>query len=157
MVVFLNGHFLPEADAVVPLNDRGFLLGDGLFETARVANGKPFRLAQHLERLVRGADVLKIKPPFTAKEIQKFAGELIAKNDLAEAGLRLGLYVSASGIITFKTAEPLRTIFRDVPMDRLLSKEYASERRRLVDARKASMELRPGGKPEISAAAKFPQ
>jgi TatD DNase family protein len=39
---------------------------------------------------------------------------------LAEAGLRLGLYVSASGIITFKTAEALRDIFRDVPMDRLL-------------------------------------
>jgi len=39
---------------------------------------------------------------------------------LAEAGLRLGLYVSASGIITFKTAEPLREIFREVPLDRLL-------------------------------------
>jgi len=52
MVVFLNGNFLPEAEAVVPLNDRGFLLGDGLFETTRVAHGRPFRLAQHLERLV---------------------------------------------------------------------------------------------------------
>jgi TatD DNase family protein len=39
---------------------------------------------------------------------------------LAEAGLRLGLYVSASGIITFKTAEALRDVFREVPMDRLL-------------------------------------
>jgi TatD DNase family protein len=39
---------------------------------------------------------------------------------LAEAGLRLGLYLSASGIITFKTAEPLRDIFREVPLDRLL-------------------------------------
>ena len=37
MIVFLNGTFLPEADAFVPLNDRGFLLGDGLFETLRVA------------------------------------------------------------------------------------------------------------------------
>src|ERR1017187_3854443 len=91
MVVFLNGHFMPEADAVVPLNDRGFLLGDGLFETARVAHGRPFRLAQHLERLVRGADFLKIKLPFTAKEIQKFAGELIGKNDLSDAMLRVTL------------------------------------------------------------------
>ncbi|GAA0579084.1 TatD family hydrolase [Rhizomicrobium electricum] len=39
---------------------------------------------------------------------------------LAEAGLRLGLYISASGIITFKNAEPLRDVFREVPMDRLL-------------------------------------
>ncbi len=91
MIVFLNGNFLPEADAVVPLNDRGFLLGDGLFETIRVAQGRPFRLAQHLERLARGADFLKIKLPFTAKEIQKFAGELIGKNNLPDAVLRVTL------------------------------------------------------------------
>jgi branched-subunit amino acid aminotransferase/4-amino-4-deoxychorismate lyase len=91
MIVFLNGKFLPEAEAVVSLNDRGFLLGDGLFETVRVAQGRPFRLAQHLERLVRGADFLKIKLPFTAKEIQKFAGELIGNNELAEAVLRVTL------------------------------------------------------------------
>lgn len=39
---------------------------------------------------------------------------------LAEAGLELGLYVSASGIITFKNSEPLRQVFRAVPMERLL-------------------------------------
>lgn len=60
MLAFLNGNFLSEADAVVSLNDRGFLLGDGLFETTRVASGRPFRLAQHLERLSRGADFVKI-------------------------------------------------------------------------------------------------
>ena len=41
MLVFLNGQFVPEAGAVVPVNDRGFMLGDGLFETMRVVNGKP--------------------------------------------------------------------------------------------------------------------
>lgn len=91
MVAFLNGIFLPEAEAVVSLNDRGFLLGDGLFETARVAHGRPFRLAQHLERLSRGADFLKIKLPFPPKEIQKFAAELIEKNGLADAVLRVTL------------------------------------------------------------------
>jgi aminodeoxychorismate lyase len=91
MVVFLNGNFMPEADAVVPLNDRGFLLGDGLFETARVAHGRPFRLAQHLDRLARGADFFKIKLPYSLKEIQKIAGELIGKNELADAILRVTL------------------------------------------------------------------
>jgi aminodeoxychorismate lyase len=91
MVVFLNGNFMPEADAVVPLNDRGFMLGDGIFETVRVANGRPFRLAQHLERMTRGAEFLKIKPPFTPKELQHFAGELIEKNNLTEAVLRVTL------------------------------------------------------------------
>ena len=91
MVIFLNGNFLPAAEAVVPLNDRGFLLGDGLFETTRVAGGRAFRLAQHLERLSRGADYFKIKLPYPVKEIQKIAAELLAKNGLADGILRVTL------------------------------------------------------------------
>ena len=82
---------MPEAQAVVPVNDRGFLLGDGLFETMRVAGGKPFRFAQHLERLTHGAHFLKIKLPFTPKELEKFAGQLIAQNQMPDAILRLTL------------------------------------------------------------------
>ncbi len=91
MVVFLNGQFLPEAQAVVPVNDRGFLYGDGLFETMRVFNGRPFRMAQHLERMVRGADFLKIKLPLTPKELQKAAEELISKNQMPDSVLRVTL------------------------------------------------------------------
>jgi aminodeoxychorismate lyase len=91
MLVFLNGNFLPEAEAVVSVSDRGFLLGDGLFETVRVANGKTFRFAQHLERLTRGADFLKIKPLCTPKELEKFAAQLVAQNQMSEAILRVTL------------------------------------------------------------------
>jgi aminodeoxychorismate lyase len=91
MLVFFNGHFLPEAQAVVPVNDRGFLLGDGLFETMRVVNGRPFRMAQHLERMTRGADFLKIKPPFAPKELEKFAAQLIKQNKMPDAILRVTL------------------------------------------------------------------
>jgi branched-subunit amino acid aminotransferase/4-amino-4-deoxychorismate lyase len=85
MFVFLNGQFLSEAEAVVPVNDRGFMYGDGLFETMRVVNGRPFRFAQHLERMTRGADFLKIKPPFTPKELEKFAAQLIEQNKMPDA------------------------------------------------------------------------
>src|SRR5277367_1429973 len=91
MLVFLNGQFVPEAEAVVSVNDRGFLLGDGLFETLRVVNGKPFRMAQHLERMTRGADFLKIKPPFTTRELEKFAGQLTEQNKMPDAILRVTL------------------------------------------------------------------
>jgi len=91
MLVFLNGQFVPEAQAVVPVNDRGFLYGDGLFETLRVVHGRPFRLAQHLERMTRGADFLKIKCPFTPTELQKFAGQLIKRNKMPEGVLRVTL------------------------------------------------------------------
>lgn len=91
MIVFLNGQFVSESLAVVPINDRGFMYGDGLFETMRVVGGRPFRLAQHLERMVRGAEFLKIKPPHTPKELQKFAEQLIEKNEMPEAILRIML------------------------------------------------------------------
>jgi branched-chain amino acid aminotransferase len=91
MDVFLNGEFISEARAVVPVNDRGFMYGDGLFETMRVVNGRPFRMAQHLERMTRGADFLKIKPPFTPRELEKLAGQLIEKNNMPAAILRVML------------------------------------------------------------------
>ena len=91
MVVFLNGHWVTAAKAVVPVNDRGFLYGDGLFETMRVFNGRPFRMAQHLERMVRGANYLKIPLPLTPKELQQFAGQLIEKNKMPDAVLRVTL------------------------------------------------------------------
>jgi branched-subunit amino acid aminotransferase/4-amino-4-deoxychorismate lyase len=91
MLVFLNGQFLPEAGAFVPVNDRGFMLGDGLFETMRVVNGGPFRFAQHLERMTRGADFMKIKPPFTPRELEKFAAQLIEQNKMPDAILRVTL------------------------------------------------------------------
>lgn len=91
MVVFLNGQFVDEAQAVVPVNDRGFMYGDGLFETMRVFKGKPFRMAQHLERMVRGADFLGIKLPFTPKELQQFAEQLVEKNQMPDAVLRVTL------------------------------------------------------------------
>jgi len=91
VLVFLNGQFLPEAQAVVPVNDRGFLLGDGLFETVRVVHGKPFRFARHLDRLARGAVFLKIKLPFTLRDLEHFACQLIEQNKMPEAILRLTL------------------------------------------------------------------
>jgi aminodeoxychorismate lyase len=89
--IFLKGQFVPEERAVVSVLDRGFLYGDGLFETMRVFNGKPFRWGQHLERLQRGAEFLKIKLPFSSEALRDFAAELIAKNKMPDALLRLTL------------------------------------------------------------------
>ena len=91
MFVFLNGQFVPESQALIPVNDRGFLYGDGLFETLRVCGGRPFRLAQHLERMMLGANFLKIKCPFMPGELEQFAGQLIGQNKMPEAVLRVTL------------------------------------------------------------------
>src|SRR5436190_21945330 len=77
--------------AVLSVFERGFLYGDGLFETMRVFNGKPFRWAAHLERLQRGAEFLKIRVPFSADALRGFAGQLISENQAEQALLRVTL------------------------------------------------------------------
>ena len=91
MLVFLNGRFLPEEQAVVSVFDRGFLYGDGLFETLRVMNGVPLQWGEHWRRLGRGADALQIKLPFTSESLRAQARELSRQNGLPEAILRLTL------------------------------------------------------------------
>ncbi|HEX2065238.1 MAG TPA: aminotransferase class IV [Candidatus Thermoplasmatota archaeon] len=53
-IAYLDGQTLDLATARVPLNDRGFLLGDGVFETLRTSNGRVFRLEGHAERMASG-------------------------------------------------------------------------------------------------------
>jgi aminodeoxychorismate lyase len=91
MTVFLNGRFVPEAQAVVSVFDRSFLYGDGLFETIFVCHGKPFRWLQHLERLQHGAEFLKLRLPFSPGTYCDFAAQLIDRNQMPEALLRITL------------------------------------------------------------------
>ncbi len=121
MQVFLNGSFMPESQAMIPVNDRGLLLGDGLFETVRVALGRSFRLAQHLERMTRGAEFLRIKLPYTAREMQRYAEELIELNGAVHAILRITL-TRGSGMrgYSLKTADQptlIMTLHELPPMD----------------------------------------
>ena len=91
MFVFLNGKFVPEKKAVISVFDRGFLYGDGLFETIRVFNRIPFRWPQHMERLQQGAAFLKIKQPYSTTKLRTFSDNLIAKNKMPNSILRLSL------------------------------------------------------------------
>jgi aminodeoxychorismate lyase len=91
VIVFLNGRFVPQQKAVVSVFDRSFLYGDGLFETIRVFNGRPFRWRQHMARLQGGVKFLKIKLPFTPEQLRQFAGTLVAKNKMPDSLLRLTL------------------------------------------------------------------
>lgn len=89
MIVFLNGQFVPEAQAVVSVLDRGFLYGDGLFETLRVCHGQPFRWDDHWQRLQHGAELLKLTLPWPSAELRTRADELIRRHQLPDAVLRL--------------------------------------------------------------------
>jgi branched-chain amino acid aminotransferase len=89
MIAFLNGRFVPETEAVVPITDRGFLYGDGLFETLRVSGGCPLWWTRHIERLQRGAEVLRITLPLSVEELRRAAIELLRRNAMPDAILRI--------------------------------------------------------------------
>lgn len=91
MIVWLNGALLPAAEARIDPADRGFTLGDGVFETIRVADGKPCHLARHLYRLRDGAAVLGIPLDRTDPEIAKTILAVLAANRLIEAAVRVTL------------------------------------------------------------------
>lgn len=90
-IVYLNGDFCEEHKAFIPTNDRGFLYGDGLFETIRIYDGVPFLLEEHVQRLLNSASELKIETNLDRKKIRHIVRTLIEKNSLSEAVVRITL------------------------------------------------------------------
>ncbi len=77
---YLNGSFLPLEDARVPVMDRGFLFGDGVYEVIPVYGGRLFRLAQHLQRLQNSLDGVRIGNPLTPDAWRELLEELVRRN-----------------------------------------------------------------------------
>lgn len=104
MTVFLNDRFVGENEAVVSVFDRGFLFGDGVFETVRMSGGCPFLWQAHQARLVRGAEFLKIDFPMSPEALARVAVELSRRNALPEAMVRITLSRGV-GVRGYSTAE----------------------------------------------------
>lgn len=69
--VYLNGDILPLSQATISVLDRGFIFGDGIYEVVPVYNRKPFRLEQHVARLMRSLDKISLQTGNTAEEWQQ--------------------------------------------------------------------------------------
>jgi D-alanine transaminase len=76
---YLNGDFLPLAEAKVSPMDRGFLFGDGIYEVVPVYSRRPFRLDEHLGRLQRSLDAIRLDNPLTLAEWRALVERLIAE------------------------------------------------------------------------------
>ncbi len=100
--IFLNGSFVNLAQAKISVFDRGFLYGDGLFETMRSYWGEVFRLEDHLDRLFRSAKEIEISFSYTRKELKNIIKRILKINNLSEAYIRLTLSrgVSETGLIS---------------------------------------------------------
>jgi len=92
-MIYINGVIERQSEARIDPADRGFTLGDGLFETLRAYRGRPFRLADHLERLARAAAEIDLPLPLDAPAIAAAVTEVLAANRLQDrdAAIRITL------------------------------------------------------------------
>lgn len=81
-VVYLNGEYLPESEARVSVDDRGFVLSDGVYEVTPAYGGRLFRLDRHVARMRHGLDVLRID--FDAAAIEDVKAGLLDRNHLRD-------------------------------------------------------------------------
>jgi branched-chain amino acid aminotransferase len=88
LTVWLNGELVEEPEASISPSDRGFLLGDGVFETLRTYRGRLVMLAEHLERLESGARVLGIQIG-DCDEIARGADELVSVSEPGDLRVRI--------------------------------------------------------------------
>lgn len=79
-IVYLNGEFMPLEAARIPVLDRGFIFGDGVYEVVPVYSRHPFRLPEHLRRLQHSVESIRLANPMTDAEWTKLMREVIARN-----------------------------------------------------------------------------
>ena len=81
-IAYVNGSFVPLADAKVSILDRGFLFADGIYEVAAVLDGKLIDSASHLARLERSVGEIELALPETTARIEEIQKELVKRNNL---------------------------------------------------------------------------
>jgi len=102
---FLNGRFMPLADTMVPVEDRGYQFGDGVYEVIRTYRGVPFHLEAHLARLERSAKAIHLPLTFQAREWTEYIAQ----------GIRLAGYIESKAYIQLtRGVAPRDHLFPDV-------------------------------------------
>jgi len=79
-VAYLNGDYLPESEIMVSFRDRGFIMGDAVFDAARTFNGSLFRLQAHVDRLYRSLQQTGIDPGLSPEQMLAITRETVRRN-----------------------------------------------------------------------------
>ena len=86
-LIWLNGQYVPRDEAKIGMTDRGFKLGDVVFDTSRTFNGSVFKLRDHLERFYRSLQYTRIDPGMTIDQMEELTLEVVHRNEsLREPG-----------------------------------------------------------------------
>jgi len=93
-IVFLNGKYLPVADAHVSVMDRGFLFADGVYEVVPVYHGRVFRLEAHLKRLQHSVEAIKLPMHIELGTWKKIFETLLEKNQTGAVSSMIYLQIT---------------------------------------------------------------
>lgn len=96
-VVYLNGAFVVDSEARIPVNDQAVLFGRGIYETFRARQGTVFLLDRHIARLREGASVVGIEVPPVVSELVEIVRELADRCGIEDARIRLTLTAGPPG------------------------------------------------------------
>ncbi|MBF4763303.1 aminotransferase class IV [Nocardioides islandensis] len=108
ILIWVNGELKPRAQAVVSVFDSGFVLGDGVWEGIRVANGHPAFLDLHLDRLFEGAKALMLDVGMSRDALTAAIYDTIRGNDMTD-GVHLRLMVTR-GVKSTPYQDPRATV-----------------------------------------------
>ncbi|MFQ5566360.1 MAG: aminotransferase class IV [Paracoccaceae bacterium] len=79
-IVYFNGDYIPESQALVPYRERSFIFGDGAFDMTRTFNHRIFKLDEHLERFYRSLRALRLDPTMPLEEMARITRTVVEKN-----------------------------------------------------------------------------
>jgi D-alanine transaminase len=88
-IVYLNGEYLPLSEAKVPVLDRGFIFGDGIYEVIPAYSRQLFRLDEHLQRLQNSLTAVRIHNPYSELEWKQVLYKLLEKNPCEDSSVYL--------------------------------------------------------------------
>ena len=83
-MIYLNGEWMPIEQARIPVLDRGFIFGDGVYEVIPCYSGHPFRLREHLRRLQSSLDGVRIDNPYSPERWDQLVREIVKRNPMED-------------------------------------------------------------------------
>ncbi|MFC4559084.1 D-amino-acid transaminase [Virgibacillus kekensis] len=92
-IILAQTKFIQREDLTYPFEERGLQFGDGVYEVIRIYDGKYYLLEEHINRLFRSAEAIKLELPFSKEEITDLLLEMLNKNSMTRDGK---LYMQAS-------------------------------------------------------------
>ncbi len=103
LLAYLNGEYLPRAEARLPITDRGLLFGDSVYEVVPAYGGIPFRVSHHLERLDRSLNAIRMRNPLSHAQWRTVFERLTAQSPGQDQSIYLqvtrGAYPTRSHVI----------------------------------------------------------